>query len=219
MRSVEFRADCRRVCSRCRVNQSRRGRISRRLQTVAPIQRRLQNAAAASIQQAQRQNGTAAHAARLGSTPASGLGSTASARSRSTAFAASAASVTKQKNNGKSARAYFPFFRIFGRRVMKIITKILTALALIILFAGEVEAADLQIDSGKNFVEQKRLIPPRLRRPQLPQIPPKRTPRKDYTPRLPVRPTPRHLPNLPKTTHDKRGGSRKNFGPPQNPHR
>lgn len=102
---------------------------------------------------------------------------------------------------------------------MKIITKILTAFALIILLAGEVEASDLQIDSEKIFVEQKRLIPPRLRKPQIPQIPPTRTPRKDYSPRLPVRPSPRHLPNLPKTTHDKRGGSRKNFNPPQAPHR
>ena len=112
----------------------------------------------------------------------------------------------------------FRFSMFLGAR-MKIITKILMALALIILFAGEVEAADLQIDSGKNFVEQKRLIPPRLHRPQLPQIPPQRTKRKDYTSRLPVRPSPRNLPNLPKNTHDQRGGSRKNFGPPQNPHR
>lgn len=102
---------------------------------------------------------------------------------------------------------------------MKFIIKILTIFALITLFAGEVEAADLQIDSGKNFVEQKRLIPPRLRRPQIPQIPPQRTPRKDYSPRIPVRPSPRHLPNLPKNTHDQRGGSRKNFNPPQAPNR
>ena len=99
---------------------------------------------------------------------------------------------------------------------MKIVAKILTVFAMIILFAGEVEAADLQPNSGKVFVAQKRLIPPRLRRPQ---IPPTRAPRKDYAPRLPVQPTPRHLPKLPKTTHDQRGGKRKNFNPPQPPHR
>jgi len=97
---------------------------------------------------------------------------------------------------------------------MKIVAKIFTVFALMIAFAGEVEAADLQIDSGKAFVEQRSLLPPRLRRPL---IPPR--PRKEYPPRLPVRPTPRHLPNLPKATHDKRGGSRKNFGPPQASHK
>lgn len=98
---------------------------------------------------------------------------------------------------------------------MKTAAKILTALALMILFAGNVEAADLQIDSGKAFVEQRSLLPPRLRQSLIPSSPP----RKEYAPRLPVRPTPRHLPNLPKATHDKRGGTRKNFGPPQAPHK
>ena len=98
---------------------------------------------------------------------------------------------------------------------MKLVARILTAFTLIILLAGNVEAADLQIDSGKTFVEQKRSLPPRLRQPQIPP----RAPQKDYAPRLPVRPAPRHLPNLPKATHDKRGGERKNFEPPQPPHR
>ena len=102
---------------------------------------------------------------------------------------------------------------------MKLVAKILTAFAVIILFAGEVDAADLQIDSGKIFSEQKNLLPPRLRRPTLPRILPSRTPRKEYTPRLPIRPSPRHLPNLPKTTYDKRGGKSKKFSPPQVPHR
>lgn len=99
---------------------------------------------------------------------------------------------------------------------MKFVARILTTLALIILSAGNVKAADLQIDSGKTFVEQRRMLPPRLRRPQ---IPPTRIPRKDYAPRFPVRPALRHLPNLPKATHDKRGGERKKFGSPQPPHR
>ena len=98
---------------------------------------------------------------------------------------------------------------------MKTATTILTALVMMILFAGNVEAADLQSDSGKVFVEQRSLLPPRLRQPLIPPRPP----RKEYPPRLPVRPTPRHLPNLPKATHDKRGGTRKNFGPPQAPHK
>ena len=99
---------------------------------------------------------------------------------------------------------------------MKIAAKFLTALAIMILFASGVEAADLQVDSEKVFVARKILLPPRLRQPFPPSI---RTPKKDYPSRVPLRPTPRHLPNLPKTTYDDRGGKRKNFGPPQAKHR
>lgn len=87
---------------------------------------------------------------------------------------------------------------------------------LLILATGEVEAVDLQIDSGKNFVEQRGVVPPRLREPL---FPPYRTPRKDYLPRKPLRPIPRHLPSKPKPSNDVRGGKNKYFRPPQPPHK
>lgn len=97
---------------------------------------------------------------------------------------------------------------------MKYAAVILTAL--LILFAGKVEAAQWQIDSGKDFVEQRSVLPPRLREPL---FPPARVPRKDYIPprRLP-RPTLRH-PSKPKPYRDIRGGKWKNFRPPQTPHK
>ena len=108
-------------------------------------------------------------------------------------------------------------FSVFkGGWGMKFSAVILAALSTVIFFMNEVEAADIKIDSGKNFVEQKYVTPPRLRRPLLP---PMRTPRKDFIPRQPRRPKPHYLPHVPKPTNDNRGGRRKNFGPPQNPHR
>ena len=97
---------------------------------------------------------------------------------------------------------------------MKIVVKILTVLAIMIFFTGEVDAA--QVDSEKVFVARRILLPPRLRQPLPSSI---RTPRKDYPSRVPVRPTPRYLPNLPKSTYDNRGGKRKKFAPPQFRHR
>ena len=92
--------------------------------------------------------------------------------------------------------------------------KNLLAFAIIIFFANSVEASDLKIDSGKTFVEQKYVTPPRLRRPFLPPI---RTSRKDYIPRQPFRPQSHYLPHVPTPTNDNRGGKRKNFGPPRMP--
>ncbi len=43
---------------------------------------------------------------------------------------------------------------------MKNAAIISATIAILILIAGEVEAADFEIDSGKNFVEQKRFVPP-----------------------------------------------------------
>lgn len=86
---------------------------------------------------------------------------------------------------------------------------------LLILVTVKVEAADLQIDSEKNFIEQ-RSVPARLREPL---FPPYRTPRKDYIPRKPLRPIPRHLPRKPKPSNDVRGGKNKYFRPPQPPHK
>lgn len=99
---------------------------------------------------------------------------------------------------------------------MKNIATILAVLAVMIFFTGNVEAAYLETDSGKNFVAHRYVTPPRMR-----QLfpPPERTPRKDYAPRRPFRPTPRYRPNVPKPTNDNRGGKRKNFGPPRAPQR
>ena len=94
--------------------------------------------------------------------------------------------------------------------------KFLAVMAIIIFFVSPVEASDLKIDSGKIFVEQKHVTPPKMRRPFLPPI---RTPKKDYVPRQPIRPKPHFLPHVPKPTYDNRGGKRKNFGPPQSPQR
>ena len=99
---------------------------------------------------------------------------------------------------------------------MKHMAGILATFAIIILLSGSVEAEELKIYSGKNFVEQKYVVPPRLRRPLLPPV---RTPQKEYFPRQSFRPKPRYLPRVPKPTYDNRGGKRKNFGPPQTPRR
>ncbi|MBR0261922.1 MAG: hypothetical protein IJQ85_09040 [Selenomonadaceae bacterium] len=86
---------------------------------------------------------------------------------------------------------------------MKIAAKILAGFAIIILFSSTVEAA-------------RHIKPPFVRRTFLP---PMRTPQKEYFPRQPFRPKPHYLPRVPKPTYDNRGGRRKNFGPPQAPHR
>ena len=88
--------------------------------------------------------------------------------------------------------------------------------ALIILLTGEVEAADWQTDTEKFFVEQRSVLPSRLREPL---FPPHRNPRKDYLPRKPFRPIPHYRPSKPKPSNDIRGGKRKNFRPPQPPHK
>ena len=90
------------------------------------------------------------------------------------------------------------------------LSKFFAAFAVIIFLAGSVEAAE------PNFVAQKLVTPPRLRRPFLPPI---RTPQKEYVPRQPFRPTPHYLPHVPKPSKDNRGGRRKNFGPPPVPRR
>lgn len=105
-------------------------------------------------------------------------------------------------------------FSMFGGLHMKNAAVILAAL--IILSAGEVEAARLQIDSEQSFVEQRSVLPPRLREPL---FPPHRAPRKDYLPRKPFRPIPRYQPSKPKPSNDIRGGKHKYFKPPQPPHK
>lgn len=100
---------------------------------------------------------------------------------------------------------------------MKFVAKILTMFTLMILFTNTVEAADLQIDSGKIFVRQANIVPRQHRRFVPPINIPRRSnaPRKEYFPRVPVCPKPRYTPNKPPASYDKRGGNRKNFGPPQ----
>ena len=95
---------------------------------------------------------------------------------------------------------------------MKNAAVILATLAILNFFTGEVDAADFEIDSGKNFVEQKRFTPP--------LIIPRRTesPQEKFYPRRPPRPKPRYLPNKPnKPSRDNRGGGHRRFGPPQAP--
>ena len=95
---------------------------------------------------------------------------------------------------------------------MKNAAIISATIAILILIAGEVEAADFEIDSGKIFVEQKRFVPP-IKIPRRDE----KTPRKFYTPRQSVRPTPRYIPRKSKPSRDIRGGGRRNFSPPQAP--
>lgn len=92
----------------------------------------------------------------------------------------------------------------------------LSVIAMMILFAGSVEAADLNVDSGKVFIARRYVMPPRLRRPFLPTV---NTPKKEYPSRVPARPKPHYTPHVPRTTYDDRGGRRKNFGPPRAPRR
>ena len=103
---------------------------------------------------------------------------------------------------------------------MKLIVKILTALALVILFTGSAQAAELQVDSRKILVAQSNIVPRRHQRfiPPI-NVPHRPTARKDYATRLPARPIPRYVPSKPQPSYDNRGGKRKNFGPPQAPRR
>ena len=95
---------------------------------------------------------------------------------------------------------------------MKNAAVISATLMILILMTGEVEAADFEIDSGKNFVEQKRFVPP-IKIPRR-----EKAPRKFYTRRVPVRPTPHYVPRKSKPSRDNRGGGgRRNFKPPQAP--
>jgi hypothetical protein len=93
---------------------------------------------------------------------------------------------------------------------MKNAAVISATLAILIFMTVEVDAAEFKIDSGKNFVEQKRFIPP-IRIPHRD----KDSPEKFYTPRYPVRPKPRYTPSKPGPSRDNRGGGRRKFGPPQ----
>ena len=93
---------------------------------------------------------------------------------------------------------------------MKKIAKLLATISAfaVIIFAGTVCAADLNID-GKIFAEQRSFVPPRIRYRFVPPINIGRRddskPAKVYPSRVPVRPTPRYLPSKPKPSHDKRG--------------
>lgn len=93
---------------------------------------------------------------------------------------------------------------------MKKIAKLLAIISVVTIinfFAHEAHAADLDVD-GKIFVEQKSVVPPRLRRPFIPPINMGRReqkPAKVYPSRVPVRPTPRYLPSKPTPSHDNRG--------------
>ena len=77
----------------------------------------------------------------------------------------------------------------------------LSALMILFFFAGNVEAADLNADSGKVFVAKRFITPPRLRQPFVPFA---STPKKTYPPRVPARPKPHYLPHVPKHTYDNR---------------
>ncbi|MBR4152698.1 MAG: hypothetical protein IKT98_07025 [Selenomonadaceae bacterium] len=93
---------------------------------------------------------------------------------------------------------------------MRNAAKILAILAIIIFMTGEVDAAEFKINSGKNFVEQRRSsipmkVPRRFEEP----------PREIYRKRYPVRPIPRYYPTKPRPSRDIRGGGRRNFVPPQ----
>ncbi|MBR2519121.1 MAG: hypothetical protein IKE46_04960 [Selenomonadaceae bacterium] len=85
---------------------------------------------------------------------------------------------------------------------------IISVVAIINFFAAQVHATDLNVD-GKIFVEQRSVVPPRLRRPFVPPINMGRRdpakPAKVYPSRVPVRPTPRYLPSKPQPGRDNRG--------------
>ncbi|MBR1645672.1 MAG: hypothetical protein IJ685_02725 [Selenomonadaceae bacterium] len=86
------------------------------------------------------------------------------------------------------------------------LSAIISAVA-VIIFADSVDAANLNVDE-KIFVEQKSVVPPRLRRPFIPPINMGRDkvkPAKVYPSRVPVRPTPRYLPSKPQPSRDNRG--------------
>lgn len=89
---------------------------------------------------------------------------------------------------------------------MKTAAKFLAALALIIIFAVPVEAANITPRRHSRFV------PPI-------NVPHRTQPPKEYTPRRPARPVPRYTPSKPQPSRDVRGSNGKNFGPPQAPHR
>lgn len=82
---------------------------------------------------------------------------------------------------------------------------------MIFLFAGNVEAADLNYDSQKVYVAKRFVMPERLRKPFLPSID---RPSKIYPPRVPSKPKPHYLPRTPKPSYDRRGRY-----VPQAPHR
>lgn len=95
---------------------------------------------------------------------------------------------------------------------MKTAAGILATFAIMIILTTSVEATELTTYAGKIFIKQQSIVPQRHRR----FVPPiniphreKNYPRKEYSPRLPVRPTPRYTPSKPKTQPDKRGGKRK----------
>lgn len=89
---------------------------------------------------------------------------------------------------------------------MKNAAVILATLAITIFMAGEVDAADFQIDSDKNFVEQRRnVIPMKVPRRFL------EPPREIYRKRQPVRPTPHYFPKDKKPSRDYRDDGRRVF--------
>lgn len=98
---------------------------------------------------------------------------------------------------------------------MKTAAGILATFAIIIILTTSVEATEqLPTDFGKIFINQQSIVPQRHRR----FVPPiniphreKNYPHKEYSPRLPVRPTPRYTPSKPKTQTNNRGGKRKIF--------
>ena len=110
--------------------------------------------------------------------------------------------------------ANFPFFLVSGDAQMKKAAGILATVAIIIFSRTSCEAIDLTTDTGKFFVNQQSIVPQRHRR----FVPPINIPhraenrqRREYSPRLPVRPTPRYKPSKPKPSRDNRYSNRKFF--------
>ena len=94
---------------------------------------------------------------------------------------------------------------------MNCIAKFLASLAIMILLTSSAQATSEKVLLAKRFI-----TPPRMRQ----FFPPSTgAPRKEYFPRQSFRPTPRNLPRVPQPSNDNRGGKRKNFGPPQTPHK